>query len=204
MSHSLSCLARIANISSDYNYDAKGKVLPQLNGDQRFYKYYQTQAYFMDSWKIVPGLTITYGVTYQWFSVPYETRGLESTEPFTFDQYFGARVYQSNLGQTGPHAVPLIPYLLGGKGNGPDAPPFYYPQYRNFAPHLGFAWNPFFDKKMVINASGGIVYDRTVINAIQNIQDSIFVPIPTDQNDPDGKFDRSIRFHQKRPAPRCK
>jgi hypothetical protein len=164
-------LGRIADISSDYNYDAKGKALTQLTGDQRFYKSYQAQLYFMDSWKIVPGLTITYGVTYQWFSVPYETRGLESTEPYTFDQYFGARVYQSNLGQTGPQAVPLIPYLLGGKGNGASAPPLYYPEYKNFAPHFGFAWNPGFDKKMVINASGGIVYDRTIINAIQNIQD---------------------------------
>lgn len=164
-------LARIANISSDYNYDAKGKVLAQLTGDQRFYKYYQTQLYFMDSWKVVPGLTITYGVTYQWFSVPYETRGLESTEPYTFNQYFGARVQQSILGQTGPQAVPLISYLLGGKGNGGSAPPLYYPQYRNFAPHLGFVWNPGFDRKMVLNASGSIVYDRTIINAIQNIQD---------------------------------
>jgi len=126
----------------------------------------------MDSWKIVPSLTISYGVTYQWFSVPYETRGLESTEPYTFDQYFGARVQQSALGETGPDAVPLISYVLGGKGNGAGAPPIYYPQYKNFAPHVAFSWNPGFDKKMVINASGGIVYDRTVINAIQQIQDS--------------------------------
>jgi hypothetical protein len=165
-------LGRIANVTSDYNYDSKGQVLKQLTGDQRFYKNYQMQLYFMDSWKIVPSLTISYGVTYQWFSVPYETRGLESTEPYTFDQYFGARVQQSALGETGPDAVPLISYVLGGKGNGAGAPPIYYPQYKNFAPHVAFSWNPGFDKKMVINASGGIVYDRTVINAIQQIQDS--------------------------------
>jgi len=104
--------------------------------------------------------------------VPYETRGLESTEPYTFDQYFGARVQQSTLGQTGPTAVPLISYLLGGKGNGSNAPGLYRPQYRDFAPHIGFAWNPGFDKKTVFNASAGIVYDRTVINAIQGIQDT--------------------------------
>jgi len=39
------------------------------------------------------------------------------------------------------------------------------------APHVGFAWNPGFDKKMVINGGAAIVYDRTVINAIQFIQD---------------------------------
>jgi len=165
-------LGRIGSVSSDYNYNAKGSVLPQLTGDQRFYKYYQSQFYFQDSWKVTPGLTVNYGVTYQWFSVPYETRGLESTEPYTFNQYFGARVTQSNLGQTGPTAVPLIAYSLAGKGNGAGAPGIYYPEYRNFAPHLGFAWNPGFDKKTVFNGSAGIIYDRTIVNAIQQIQDA--------------------------------
>jgi hypothetical protein len=165
-------LGRIGQVISDYNYDAQGKVLPQLTGDQRYYRYYQTQLYFQDSWKVTPSLTATYGVTYQYFSVPYETRGLESTEPFTFDQYMQARVTQSNLSQTGPGAVPLIAYYLGGKGNGSSAPPLYQPEYRNFAPHVGFAWNPGFDKKLVINASAGIVYDRTVVGAVQNQQDT--------------------------------
>lgn len=164
-------LGRIGQVQSDYNYNAKGQVLQQLSGDQRMYRYYQTQLYAQDAWKVTPSLTITYGLTYQWFSVPYETRGLESIEPFTFNQYFQARVQQSNLSQTGPGAVPLIAYYLGGKGNGSNAPGLYLPEYRNFAPHVGFAWNPGFDKKMVINASGGIVYDRTVINAVQFLQD---------------------------------
>lgn len=164
-------LARIGSVSSDYNYDAQGQVLKQLTGDQRFYRNYQTEYFVQDSWKMTPTLTVDYGVTYQWFSVPYETRGLQSVEPYSFDSYFGARVLQSNLGQSGPGSVPLIAYVLGGKGNGSGAPPLYQPQYRNFAPHIGFAWNPGFDKKMVINGSASISYDRTVINAIQGAQD---------------------------------
>jgi hypothetical protein len=66
--------------------------------------------------------------------------------------------------------VPLINYILGGKAN-PGAPPLYKPEYKNFGPHVGFSWNPGFDKKLVINGSGGIIYDRTVINAVQFIQD---------------------------------
>ena len=164
-------LGRIGQVLSDYNYNAQGQALKQLTGDQRFYRYYQTQLYAQDSWKVNRTLTVTYGVTYQLFTVPYETRGLESTEPFTFDQYFQARVQQSSLSQTGPGAVPLIAYYLGGKANGSGAPPLYKPEYRNFAPHVGFAWNPGFDKKLVINASAGIVYDRTVISAVQALQD---------------------------------
>ena len=161
-------LGRIGNVQSQYNYDTQGSVLRQLTGDQRFYRYYQTQFYMQDSWKVMPSLSLTYGITYQWFSVPYETRGLETTEPITFNQFFGARIQQSLTGAT---TVPLISYLLGGKGNGSSAPPLYSPQYRNLAPHLGFAWNPGFDKKLVIDGSAGIVYDRTVMYAIQSIQD---------------------------------
>ncbi len=164
-------LGRIGAASSDYNYNAQGQALKQLTGDQRFYRYYQTQFYAQDTWKALPSLSITYGVTYQWFSVPYETRGLESTEPFSFNEYFGQRVEQSDASESGTGTVPLISYVLGGKGNGSGAPPLYAPQYRNFAPHLGFAWNPGFDKKMVINGGAGIVYDRSVILAIQYLQD---------------------------------
>ncbi len=45
-------LGRVANVQSDYNYDAHGKVLAQLTGDQRFYRYYQTQLYAEDVWKV--------------------------------------------------------------------------------------------------------------------------------------------------------
>jgi len=165
-------LARIGEVSSDFNYNKAGTALPQLTGDQRYYRYYQLQLYEQDTWKITPNVTASYGLSYQWLSVPYETRGLESTEPFTADQYIAARVQQSAASQTGPFAVPLIAYYLGGKGNGSGAPGLYKPQYLNLAPHVGFAWNPGFDKKMVINASGSVVYDRTVINAIQAIQDT--------------------------------
>ncbi len=163
-------VGRLANDDSDFNYTAAGAALPPLTGDQRFYRYYQLQLYGEDSWKITPSITATYGLTYQKFSVPYETRGLESTEPFTADQYMAARETQSALGETGPTAVPLISYLLGGKVN--NGPPLYTPEWRNLAPHVGFAWNPGFDKKMVFNAGASIVYDRTIINAVQAIQDA--------------------------------
>jgi Carboxypeptidase regulatory-like domain len=165
-------LGRIGSVQSDFNYNAAGTALTQLTGDQRFYRFYQTQLYMQDTWKVTPSLTFTYGLTYQLFTVPYETRGLESVEPITFDQYMQARVQQSSLGETGPNAVPLIAYYLGGKGNGSGAQPVYKPEYRNFSPHFGFAWNPGFDKKSVINGSAGIVYDRSIIESILHLQDA--------------------------------
>ena len=164
-------LGRIADISADFNYNASGTALKQLTGDQRYYRNYQSQFYAQDTWKMTPSLTVSYGVTYQLFSVPYETRGLESLEPLTFNNYLKARVAQSSASLSGPTAVPVISYILGGKAN-KGGPPIYQPQHNLFAPHLGFAWNPRFDKKTVINGGAGIVYDRTVITAVEASQDA--------------------------------
>ncbi len=162
-------LGHIGSIDSNYNYDAAGGVLPQGSGNTRVYRYFQTQLYFGDTWKVTPHLTLSYGLNYQIFSVPYETRGLESFQPLTFDQYFSARVAQSAAGRSGNDAVPLLSYVLGGKANhGPD---LYKPSYKDFAPRFAFAWNPSFDSKTVFNGGAGIVYDRTIINAVQYQQD---------------------------------
>ena len=162
-------LGRVANVSSDYNYSLTGTPLPQETGDTRYYRYYQTQLYAADTWKATPNLTISYGVNYQLFSVPYETRGYESVEQFTYNQYMSARIKQSAAGQSGANAVPLITYVLGGKAN--NGPGLYQPEHHLFAPRVAFAFNPGWDKKTVFNASAGLVYDRTIINAVQFIQD---------------------------------
>jgi len=163
-------LGRIGNVQSDFNYNAAGTALPQLTGDQRIYQNYQTELYAGDTWKVTPELTLSYGVNYQFFSVPYETRGLESTETLPFNQYMSDRIAQSAAGLTGPNAVPLMSYVLGGKAN--NGPPIFQPQHDLFAPRFAFAYNPDFDKKTVFNGSIGIVYDRTVVNAIEQIQDA--------------------------------
>ena len=162
-------LGRVGSISSGYNYDNTGTPLPQGTGDNRQYRYYQTLLYFGDTWKVSSNLTLSYGVNYQIFSVPYETHGLESVEPFTFDQYFTARVEQSAAGKTGNSAVPLITYALGGKAN--NGPGLYQPSYKDIAPRFAFAYSPNSDRHTVFNGGAGLVYDRTVINAVQYQQD---------------------------------
>jgi hypothetical protein len=162
-------LARIGNVRSQYNYDSSGKAFPQLTGDQRFYRYYETELYLADSWKVRPNLTVNYGVTYQLFSVPYETRGLQSMETMTFNDYMKARIAQSAASKTGANAVPLLSYVLAGKVN--NGPPIYQPEHKDFAPHFGFAWTPSSNGKTVLNGSAGLIYDRTLINSVQFLQD---------------------------------
>ncbi|HXS13633.1 MAG TPA: carboxypeptidase-like regulatory domain-containing protein [Acidobacteriaceae bacterium] len=170
-------LGRVASISQQFNYDASGKALPLATGDQRRYRYYQSEIYAGDTWKVTPSLTLSYGVNWQYFSVPYETKGLESVAeivpasgaavPFTFDSYFSTRVKQANT--LSPSAVPLVQYVLSGKANhGPD---LYAPEWHDFAPRFAFAYNPSWDRKSVLRGGLGMVYDRTIINAVQYQQD---------------------------------
>ncbi|NUQ30242.1 MAG: TonB-dependent receptor, partial [Acidobacteriaceae bacterium] len=162
-------LGRVGAISSDYNYTASGNVTPQGNGAVRRYRYYQTELYFGDIWKVTPHLTLDYGVRYQLYSVPFEANGFQSVQNTNFDSYFGARVAQSRSGISGNGAVPFITYQLGGKAN--NGPALYSPNYKDFAPRFAFAYNPGFDPKTVFNGSIGIVFDRTVINAVNFVQD---------------------------------
>ena len=172
-------LGRIATIGQQYNYSAAGTAFPLAHGDNRNYRYFQTELFVGDTWKVTPSLTLSYGVNYQIFSVPYEINGLESVgqlvsstgnvTPFDFDTYMKQRVTQAASHVTGQAAVPYIQYVLGGKAN--NGPNLFEPEYHDFAPRFAYAWNPSFDRKTVFNGSIGLVYDRTVTNAVQYQQD---------------------------------
>ncbi len=91
----------------------------------------------------------------------------------------GARIAQSNASISGNSAVPFISYELGGKAN--NGAPLYQPQHNNFAPRFGFSYNPNWSKKTVFNGSAGMVYDRTIVNALLTEQNeySYLFQLPT-------------------------
>ncbi len=162
-------LGHISGVDTNYNYNHSGVAYPNGTGHFRRYRYYQTELYATDSWKASKSLTLTYGLRYQYYSVPYETNGYESIQNFDFDTYFADRVKQSSAGISGPTSVPFITYNLGGKANG--AAPLFQPNYKDFAPRASFAYNPSWSKQTVFNGSAGIVFDRTVLNALNFVQD---------------------------------
>jgi hypothetical protein len=157
-------LGRFASDGETFNYTSAGSVVPPGTGLQTKFKYYEGEAYFGDSWRVFPNLTITYGLRYQDFTVPYEIHGLESVQSQSFWQFMDARIAQSDQGISGPTAVPYITYNLGGKAN--HGPAYFSPSNLNFAPRVAFAWTPQQNGKLVISGGGGIVYDETIINAI--------------------------------------
>ncbi len=193
-------LGRVGASTANFNYDATGAALPLGTGSIRNYRYYQTQIFASDTWKVTPHFTLTYGVNYQYFSVPYEKNGIETAQStLSFNSYIATRVAQSAAGVTTPNAVPFLTYVLGGpKNNGPG---LYNPDPTNFAPKFSFAWSPSFDSKTVFNGGIGTVYDRTVVNAVQYQQDQysylFFQPATTNfgnSSDPVGSLRTNARY----------
>ena len=162
-------LGNIAEVDSNYIYNHNEQVNPQGHGAPRHYRFFQTELYAGDTWKVSPRLTVDYGVRYQLYSVPYETNGFESIQNVSYQQYLNARAAQSAAGTSGNTVVPLNVYSLGGKAN--NAPPLYSPSYKDLAPRFAFSYNPAYSPKTVINGSAALVYDRTVTDAVNFIQD---------------------------------
>jgi hypothetical protein len=166
-----SALGVIGDISTKYSYNNKGSALPAGSGAPRAYRFYQTEAYFGDTWKVNRNLTLTYGVRYQYYSVPYEVNGFESAlkNALPLKTFIQDRLAQQRKGDTTSSGLPFYTYVLGGKANG--GPNLYQPSYKDFAPRVAFAYTPGNSQKFVINGGAGIYYDRTVINAINFLQD---------------------------------
>jgi len=67
-------LGVFADVGSNFDYNNKAQVQPQGSGLDLNYRYYETEVYFGDTWKVTPNLDISYGVRYQNYTVPYETK----------------------------------------------------------------------------------------------------------------------------------
>jgi len=124
-------------------------------------------------------LTMTYGLRWQYYSVPYEVNGFETVPNIDFASMYNARAAAGLSGIGGDSAAPTVLYNFGGKAN--HAPGYYRPDWHDFAPRLSFAYNPspkggflgrlFGDRKTVIRGGAGLVYDHTILSAINFFND---------------------------------
>lgn len=167
-------LGRIQSVGATFNYDAGGNLLPQGTGSRSHYRYYETEVYGGDTWKVTPSFTMTYGLRWQNYTVPYEVHGIESVPTIDFNTMFNARLAQSAAGAQGfstdcnstiGQGVPCVSYVLGGKAN--HGPGYFDPQNHNFAPRVALAWTPDANHKTVLNAGAAMIYDHTIVNAVQ-------------------------------------
>lgn len=102
---------------------------------QRYFRTHDFAAYAQDDWKVRPGLTINFGLRWEYFS------------PITEKQN-----RLTNLVLAAPGT------LVGAKLQ--NVSQLYNPDYKDFAPRFGFAWNPQKFNKLVMRGGFGIYYTR--------------------------------------------
>lgn len=167
-------LGRYASTTAQYNYDVAGSPLPQFTASIRDFHYNEYEFFAQDTWKIRPDLTLTYGLRWNYHSVPFESNGFESVPTLFEPQLFAARQAAALAGVNGDSAAPFVSYTLGGPVN--HGPNYFTPDYKDFGPRVGLAYAPSFtdgflghlfgDRKTSIRAGGAIVYDR-ILSTLQ-------------------------------------
>ncbi len=110
---------------------------------QTHFRFYTTNLYAQDDWKVSRSLTINYGLRYEYVTPPVAE---ELSHVFGFDFATGKQLFPT-LGQIRKSIV--------------------NPDRLNFAPRLGLAYNPQWARSFTIRAGSGIYYDQTQMNEAQ-------------------------------------
>src|SRR5690349_5502481 len=110
-------LGRIASVNSTYNNAHDLSPLPQGTGHVRNYRYYETELYLQDLYRINSHLSMNYGLRWQYYSVPYEVNGFETLPNIDFASMYNFRLNKGEQGISGDNAAPAVLYNFGGKAN---------------------------------------------------------------------------------------
>lgn len=171
-------LGRMASLNTNFVYDTAGNPQPLASGRRRDYVYNEYELYVQDNWKVRTDLALNLGLRWHLYPAPYEKNGFQSGQSVDFQTLLEKRVQNGLAGISGDAATPILSYDLIGKANG--GRPMYETDYNNFAPRVGFAYNPSFknglfgsifgDRKTVIRGGASIVYDR-VGGALSFVED---------------------------------
>jgi len=104
--------------------------------------------YWQDVWKWKPNFTVTYGLRWEYYGVPYEDQnqiGTLITDP------------------SGPGPFTFMPVGRSGVQ-------LFNDDYKNFQPRLGFAWDPFKNGRTSVRGGIGVFNDRLFGNLASDIR----------------------------------
>ena len=133
------------------------------------FRFFGTEAFVQDSWKLSRRLTLEYGLRWAYLG-PTNTYGKFLQNYFEPDQYDPAQAVRINttvqpLGSIVPGSgSPYNGMVQEGSGGLPLGGVNH--RHNNLGPRIGIAWDPFGDGKMSVRAGGGIFYERIRQNNI--------------------------------------
>lgn len=122
----------------------------RTSNDLRGFRQREWAGFVQDTWKLLPNLTATYGMRWEYFGVPFEAHNL-----------------LSNLfvDPSAPAPADGFPFTIVGPGTGKT---LYNNQYNNFEPRVGLAWDPFKKGRTSVRVGYGIFHDRVYGNLFGN------------------------------------
>jgi hypothetical protein len=136
----------------------------QLVNDNLGFRQRELGIFVQDGWKVRPNLSLTYGLRWEYYGVPFEQNNNLSN------------LFQDPSGPA-PALDPTLPECGGnspcngftftpvGPGTGYQ---LYNDYYRNFEPRVGFAWDPFHDGRTSVRGGIGVFSDRVYGNLVSD------------------------------------
>jgi hypothetical protein len=147
----------VPSVTNEYNYHVDSATSGTLLSDGapliRHFKANEYETYIQDQWRILPNLTITYGLRWTILQTPWETKGQEVAPTINTHEWFTARetaALQGAISEPDLQFAPAGPYY--GK------PGFWPKSKNNVAPRFSIVYSP--NQKTSIRAGAGIYYDH--------------------------------------------
>jgi len=120
----------------------------------RHYHYNEFAFYGQDTYKLTNKFTVTYGLRWEYFGVQHSPAG---------EQYLDANLYLNAIGTPSKNTFIAVSNARFRRTN-----QFYRPDYSDFGPRLGFAYDFSGSGRTVLRAGYGMYYDRNFGNATYN------------------------------------
>ncbi|HUN86251.1 MAG TPA: carboxypeptidase-like regulatory domain-containing protein [Terracidiphilus sp.] len=167
-----------------YNYNKDGSTVAVGAPISRNYRWNEYEFYGQDAWRVLPSLTLTYGLRYSYLQAPAETNGTQvglcqfagsTCQPYSMTQYYEGSIQQAMNGGAA-NDVGEVAFNLNGRNN--HAPDFWTPDKNDLGPRLAIAFSPAPQgsmwKKLLgnqmtsIRAGYSLVFDHFGAGIVQN------------------------------------